>query len=275
MCVLVTFTASFAVACILKISTDVIPVLGMRIETDGPAPGAVAVEADIPFRVAGLAGGKGTTSLPGVTDRPCVEIRSDRALQVAAIALQGIVQSGMDCVDIGVYETKVETAAMRWAADIIASEMPRIVTVAAETGLVTADATVPVCPCRDRVADCEVTAMHVDHVVAEGSHFMCKTGFVTIETFRLFMAGCTIGIDAFGQLAVIQSPDRTMSQRFRQGDLIDHLFIVTIQANGRIRYNGIRFLNVTGHTIGIGDILLNMGLVIEIRSPERGNRRRQ
>lgn len=64
------FTAAGAVEAVFAIA----PALTVRVETDGATFGAVAVEANVAARVAGLAGRQAATCFAGMTDRPVMEI---------------------------------------------------------------------------------------------------------------------------------------------------------------------------------------------------------
>lgn len=70
-------SASATVACVFQAILAIIPVLAVGIETDHPAPSAVALEADVAVGMAGLAGGQRATGFPGVADRPGMEIGGD------------------------------------------------------------------------------------------------------------------------------------------------------------------------------------------------------
>jgi hypothetical protein len=127
------FATASAVARPIQSVFEITPVFGMRIETTGATLGTVTTQADIAIGMAGLTGDQRLAGLPGMTNRPRMEIRGDRALQMARITLSRINPS-VNSIDIGVIKTETETAAMRRTTDITGPEPPIIMTVTAELG---------------------------------------------------------------------------------------------------------------------------------------------
>ena len=95
-----------------------------------------------------------------------MEVRGNRTLQVAGVALQGVVDTGVDGIDVGIIKTEAETTAVRWAADVAGLKSPLIVAVIAEPAFMATRAEVLIGACRNRMADLEIVTMHVDHVIA-------------------------------------------------------------------------------------------------------------
>lgn len=110
----------------------------MGVETDDPAPGAVALETNVAVGMAGLTGGQRPTGLAGVADGPGVEIGSDGIAEMARIAWGVGVHAGMDRFHIGVVEAQLEAAPVRGAADVAAAHLEAVVTLVAVIGLVAA-----------------------------------------------------------------------------------------------------------------------------------------
>ena len=103
------FAAGSAVTRTIQAVFEITPVFGVRIEAPRTTLGAVATQTDITIRMAGLTGHQRFASLPGMTDRPGVEIWCDRTLQVTGVALQGVVDASMNGIDIGIVKTEAET----------------------------------------------------------------------------------------------------------------------------------------------------------------------
>ena len=80
--------AGSAVARPIESILEIIPVAGMGIVSAGPASCTVAIETDITVGVTRLAGDQRFARLAGMADRPGVEVRGHRALQVTGITLR-------------------------------------------------------------------------------------------------------------------------------------------------------------------------------------------
>ena len=127
------FATASAVARPIQSVFEITPVFGMRIETTGTTLGTVTTQADIAIGMTGLTGDQRLASLPGMANRPGMEIRGDRTLQMARITLSRVNPS-VNGIDIRVIKTETETTAMRRTADITGPEPPIIMTITAELG---------------------------------------------------------------------------------------------------------------------------------------------
>ena len=127
------FAAGSAVTRPIQSVFEITPVFRMRIETTGATFGAVTAQADIAIGMTGLTGDQRLAGLPGMTDRPGMEIRGDRTLQVAGITLSRV-NTSMNGIDIRLIKTKPEATSMRRTADITCPEPPIIMAVTTELG---------------------------------------------------------------------------------------------------------------------------------------------
>ena len=130
------FATASAVARPIQSVFEITPVFGMRIKPTGTTLGTVTTQTDIAIWMTGLTGDQRLAGLSGMTNRPRMEIRGNRALQMARITLSRV-NASMNGINIRLIETKVESAAMRRTADITGPKTPIIVTIATEPGFMT------------------------------------------------------------------------------------------------------------------------------------------
>jgi hypothetical protein len=90
---------------------------------------------------------------------------------------------------------------------------------------------------RNRVGDGEVGAMNIGHGITELTHFICSTGFVTVETIILLMTSRAIDALGHGRVAVIQRPSRAVRHQSRELDGVNKGLIVALKANFVVRNN--------------------------------------
>ena len=105
-----TLTARFAVASIIDIVFDLVPILRMGIESERSTSSTVAAQTYIPIGMAGLTGRQGTPRLTSMTDRPGVEIGSHGILQMALIALQTAAYPSVDSLEVCAFKSQPKTA---------------------------------------------------------------------------------------------------------------------------------------------------------------------
>lgn len=162
-----TFTAGTPVAGVQQSIVDITPVLGVGIHAQ-TGTGAVAFQADIPFRMAGLAGGQVFARLTGMLAVPLVGkqkwlVFRDVGVFVTGYALavgeRGMSRTAAADADIA------ETESVGNDRQIGVVEL--VVAFHAELVLMAARAQLLVGPRRDRVRDMEIAAVHVEHAVAE------------------------------------------------------------------------------------------------------------
>ena len=92
----------FAVAGVVEPTGAILPPLAMRVETDDPPFGAMAGDADVSARMAGLTGMQVFSGFTCVPNRPIMEAGSYRPLQVACIAIRVRAHAGMNGIDVAV-----------------------------------------------------------------------------------------------------------------------------------------------------------------------------
>jgi len=234
---LVAFPTSFAIAGPFQAAAEIIPVLRMRVD---PQAGccAVTLEADIPFGVAGLAGGQVLARLARVAAGPRVR-RQDRVGMAGLAAILGERRMrGPRDTQVAPSATVGQNSQIRRRETVVAVE--------AEVLLVAAGAQLGVGACRDRVGYLKIAAMHIDHVVAELAHLVGAPRDMTLQAIALLVAGCTVISAALGKGAMVKGPYRTVGREPREFDGIDKILVVALQAHRELGSDGPGSFDVTG-----------------------------
>src|SRR6056297_1658097 len=166
----------------------------------------------------------------------------------------------MDSINIAI-QPEVKSTYMGRTVGAADTRLKIGVAVGTEAGLVTAGTGLLVAAGRQWVSDVEVTGVAVDHVIAEGTLLISKTGHVTLHAVALGVAGGTVHRLTFGHAAMVTSPhgamgiDRTQVSHFRVGLIVAH------QTGLGIGDNADGAVNVAGTAVHAGGILFHVGLV--------------
>jgi len=105
------------------------------------------------------------------------------------------------------------------------------VAVGTKTTLMTAITALRIVTGSNRVSYMKITAVDIDHVVAESTHFISAARLVTIQTVILLMTSGTIERVPLGKGSVVKCPDRTMSLQAGEFDLFDEVLVMTINTD--------------------------------------------
>jgi hypothetical protein len=106
-----------------------------------------------------------------------------------------------------------------------------VMTVATELRLVTAGTQPWIGAGGDGMGHMEIGGVDVAQVVGETPHLVGKTALVTVQAKSLLMTNVAVNRLGFGGLAMVQSPDRAMGLKTREGYFVDKLLLMALQAN--------------------------------------------
>ena len=260
------FTTGSAVTGTPEPAIYIIPIFRMWAYPQTTA-GAVALDTHIAIWMACLTGNQVSACFACVATAPLM------GGQYGAAVCCGVACGAIAIIELFVRNTKraglqtAEAALMRNPSQRTAAEVAVAVTTVA--GFVTTATQLRIGACGQRVGYMKIAGVHIGHAVAEAAHFICKAGFMAVQTFVLLMAGRTVDAVALSFGAVVECPGDAMGFQPRKGYLFNHGRIMA--AHAHIPGRNDRF--ALGH-MAAGAVIpaedFDVFVMIERCRPERG-----